>query len=89
MRCDECGSMLYQADEVVSAGTYLRVDDGSFRQIVLDRPGSLPATFDGHIAEYRVAGTSCACARRLAPHAHAAPAAQAAPAAKRKSPISL
>ena len=61
MRCDECGSMLYQAGEVVPAGTYLRIDDGSFHRIVLDRSGPLPATFDGHIASYRDGVMSCRC----------------------------
>lgn len=64
MRCDECGGMLHQAGEVVPAGTYARIDDGSFRQLVLEHAGPLPASFDGHIAEYRDATMRCACASR-------------------------
>ena len=70
MRCEECGCALYEAGDVVPAGVYARVDDGSFRQILLTRPGRLPASFDGHIAAYRDAVSSCACRRPTdgAPH---------------------
>ena len=70
MRCEECGCALYEAGDVVPAGVYARVDDASFRQILLARPGPLPASFDGHIAEYRDAVSSCACRRPTdgAPH---------------------
>ncbi|MFI5274194.1 MAG: hypothetical protein ACHQ4H_14260 [Ktedonobacterales bacterium] len=68
MRCTECGDPLYRAGEVVPAGAYLRVDDGSFRRIELAQSGPLPATLDGHIGEYRSAATSCGCARRAATH---------------------
>ncbi|MGH2487013.1 MAG: hypothetical protein ACRDHE_13475 [Ktedonobacterales bacterium] len=63
MRCEECGCALYEAGDVVPAGVYTRVDDASFRQIPLTRPGPLPASFDGHIAAYRDAVSSCACGR--------------------------
>jgi hypothetical protein len=63
MRCEECGCALYEAGDVVPAGVYARVDDASFRQIALARPGPLPASFDGHIAAYRAAVSSCACRR--------------------------
>lgn len=66
MRCDECGTALYKAGDVVPAGTYMRVDDDSFRQVTLAHRGPLPASFDGHVAAYRIAAAPCACARRHA-----------------------
>lgn len=66
MRCDECGTALYEAGDVVPAGVYARIDDGSFRRITLKRQGRLPASFDGHIAQYRSAAGSCRCERRHA-----------------------
>lgn len=66
MRCDECGTALYEAGDVVPAGVYARVDDGSFRRVTLERAGPLPASFDGHVAEYRTAATTCICERRHA-----------------------
>ncbi|HEU5345043.1 MAG TPA: hypothetical protein VFX31_15090 [Ktedonobacterales bacterium] len=62
--CDECGTRLYQAGERAPEGEYLRVDDGSFHQITLARGVALPASFDGHIALYRLAAAPCACQRR-------------------------
>ena len=67
MRCDECGIALYEAGDVVPAGVYTRVDDGSFRRVTLERAGPLPASFDGHVAEYREAAAVCVCERRHAP----------------------
>ena len=64
MRCDECGTALYQAGEIVPAGAYMRVDDGSFRRVRLGRRGALPASFDGHVAEYCRSTAPCACERR-------------------------
>ena len=64
MRCDECGTALYTVGEIVPAGVYVRVDDGSFRKVTLKRTGRLPASFDGHIAQYRDAAASCVCERR-------------------------
>lgn len=73
MRCDECGISLYEAGDVVPAGVYTRVDDESFRRVTLERAGPLPASFDGHVAEYRAAAATCVCERRHAPAAvHAA-----------------
>lgn len=64
MRCDECGIALFDAGAIVPAGTYVRVDDRSFRRVTLQQRGPLPASFDGHIAEYRSATASCLCERR-------------------------
>ncbi len=64
MQCDECGIALYTVGEIVPAGVYVRVDDGSFRKVTLERKGPLPASFDGHIAQYRGMAGSCACERR-------------------------
>ena len=66
MRCDECGIALFEAGAIVPAGTYVRVDDRSFRRVTLQQRGSLPPSFDGHIAEYRSAAASCLCERRHA-----------------------
>lgn len=63
MRCDECGTALYEAGEVVPAGAYMRVDDGMLRQIVLECAGPLPPSYDGHIAWYRAAAAPCRCDR--------------------------
>ena len=52
MRCDECGIALFKAGAIVPAGTYVRVDDRSFRRVTLQQRGPLPPSFDGHIAEY-------------------------------------
>lgn len=67
--CEECGTPLYQAGERVLPGTYLRVDDGSFQRVSLSATGPLPASFDGHVALYRIAAAPCVCERR---HAEAA-----------------
>lgn len=64
MQCDECGGSLYHAGDLVPAGTYLRIDDGSFRRIVLQHAGALPATFGGHVAEYRDDTRPCLCVER-------------------------
>jgi hypothetical protein len=63
-RCEECGTHIYQAGERVAGGTYLRVDDGSFQRLVVAPDGILPASFDGHVARYRLAAASCVCERR-------------------------
>ena len=52
VRCEECQMPLWKAGEVVPAGTYVRVDDRSYRPVVLNQEGPLPATFDGHVALY-------------------------------------
>lgn len=59
LRCEECQTPLWRAGEVVPAGTYVRVDDRSYRAVMLDQEGPLPATFDGHIALYCT--SACAC----------------------------
>lgn len=71
IQCEECGTHLYQAGERVPAGTYLRVDDGSFQHLHLPSTGPLPASFDGHIALYRAAAAPCVCERRHAEATHA------------------
>ena len=62
--CEECGTRLYLAGDQVPAGTYLRVDDGSFQRLNLAGAGPLPASFDGHVAQYRVAAAPCVCQRQ-------------------------
>ncbi len=62
LRCEECQIPLWKAGEVVPAGTYVRVDDRSYRAVILNQEGSLPATFDGHIALYCT--SACACKDR-------------------------
>lgn len=64
IQCEECGEHLYRAGEYAPAGTYLRVDDGSFHSLSLSAAGVLPASFDGHVALYQVAASPCACQRR-------------------------
>jgi hypothetical protein len=64
MRCEECGTRIWQAGDIAPAGTYVRVDDRSYRPLVLARVGPLPATFDGHAARYRAAGACCGCLER-------------------------
>jgi hypothetical protein len=59
LRCEECQMPLWRAGEVVPAGTYVRVDDRTYRTAILDQEGPLPATFDGHIALYCT--SACAC----------------------------
>ena len=62
LRCEECQMPLWKAGEVVPAGTYVRVDDRSYRAVILNQEGPLPATFDGHIALYCI--SACACKDR-------------------------
>lgn len=59
MDIEENGMQLWQAREYVPAGIYLRVDDHSYRAIVLEQPGPLPASYDGHIAHYCQAPAMC------------------------------
>lgn len=56
MSVDDSGVMVYQAGEVVPAGYYARVDDGSYHTVLLQQPGPLPPSFDGHVALYRARG---------------------------------
>lgn len=60
--CEECQMPLWKAGEVVPAGTYVRVDNRSYRTVILDQEGPLPATFDGHVALYCT--SACACRDR-------------------------
>ena len=53
MQRDEYQIPLWKAGEFVPAGTYVRVDDLSYKVVVLRQDGPLPATFDGHVALYR------------------------------------
>ena len=69
LRCEECQMPLWKAGEVVPAGTYVRVDDRSYRAVILDLEGPRPATFDGHVALYCT--SACACGD----HAHRKPVA--------------
>jgi hypothetical protein len=55
MSYDESGVTIYQAGEVVPAGYYARVDDGSYHIVLLEQAGALPPSFDGHVASYRAA----------------------------------
>lgn len=64
-QCEECGTRIYQAGERVAGGTYLRVDDSSFQRLVVSAGETLPASFDGHIAFYRLAAAPCVCERCL------------------------
>lgn len=57
MSFDDSGVTLYQAGEVVAAGYYARVDDGSYHLVLLAQSGPLPPSFDGHVALYRAAGS--------------------------------
>ncbi len=52
MNAEEHGVYLWRAGAIVPAGTYLRVDDHSYRVILLEQEGHLPASCDGHIAYY-------------------------------------
>jgi hypothetical protein len=52
MQYDEYYTPLWKAGEVVPAGTYVRVDDRSYKVVTLQQKESLPATFDGHVALY-------------------------------------
>lgn len=62
LRCEECQMSLWKAGEVAPAGTYVRVDDRSYRAVILNQEGPLPATFDGHAALYCT--SACACKDR-------------------------
>ncbi|HEX8729649.1 MAG TPA: hypothetical protein VF739_13545 [Ktedonobacterales bacterium] len=62
-RCEECGTRLYQAGEIAPSGAYLRVDNDSFQRVTTSPNGTLPASFDGHIALYRSAASPCHCER--------------------------
>ncbi len=65
MKCEECQQELWKAREIVPAGAYARVDDRSYRIVVLEQEGLLPATFDGHTALYCPSTCRCAVRARL------------------------
>lgn len=52
MHLDEHGVDGWHAGDVVPPGIYLRVDDNSFRMVIMEQEGRLPASYDGHIAHY-------------------------------------
>jgi len=56
--------LVWKAGEVVLPGTYIRIDDDSYRKITLTHKGPLPATFDGHVALY------CMMSKIAAPHSN-------------------
>ena len=60
MRCEECRQELWKAGDSAPAGTYVRVDDLSYRSVTLKQAGPLPTTFDGHTAFYALSGCRCA-----------------------------
>lgn len=62
--CEECGARMFQAGEVAPPGAYVRVDDESFRRVEVGAGERLPASYDGHIALYRLAASPCACQLR-------------------------
>lgn len=62
MQCEECQMPLWKAGEVVPAGTYVCVDDRSYRAVTLQQEDPLPATFDGHVALYCT--VACGCMQR-------------------------
>jgi hypothetical protein len=49
---EDHGRPIWRAGEVVAAGTYYRVDNRSYRVVVLEQEGTLPASCDGHVAWY-------------------------------------
>lgn len=65
--CDECGAPIFQAGQVAPPGAYMRVDDESFRRVEVGAGERLPASYDGHIALYRLAASPCACQLRRRP----------------------
>jgi hypothetical protein len=52
MHLDVPGKDVWHAGDVVPPGIYLRVDDDSFRTVILEHEGRLPASYDGHVAHY-------------------------------------
>jgi hypothetical protein len=52
---DEAQFPVWKAGEVVPAGIYVRIDNRSSHQVILEQTGPLPPSFDGQIACYRAA----------------------------------
>jgi hypothetical protein len=50
---EEHQAQIWKAGEIVSAGTYVRIDRRPYCIVTLDYEKPLPATFDGHVAYYR------------------------------------
>ena len=46
---------IWKAGEIVPAGSYVRIDNHSYRLVMLEQDGPLPASFDGQVALYRAA----------------------------------
>ncbi len=66
--------LIWHAGEMAPAGTYVRVDDRSYRRVTLSEEGLLPASFDGHVALYRaLASISAPGITRNAPAAWRSP----------------
>ncbi|HEX2913005.1 MAG TPA: hypothetical protein VH186_19525 [Chloroflexia bacterium] len=59
MKCEECQQELWKAGDIVPPGRYARVDDRSYRIVVLEKAGPLPVSYDGHTAFYSPAGCRC------------------------------
>ncbi len=59
MDTEEYGMELWRAGDLVPAGSYLRVDDHSYRLIVLKEQDHLPGSCDGHVAFYCQASAVC------------------------------
>jgi hypothetical protein len=66
---EEYQMLVWKAGEIVPAGTYVRIDDLSYRTIILDHDGPLPATFDGHVALYSISPNVCTGAQSPAQQA--------------------
>jgi hypothetical protein len=54
MFSEEYQTHVWKAGEIAPAGIYVRMDKPSYRTVILDSEGPLPATFDGHVALYRI-----------------------------------
>ena len=59
MNVEELGVNVWRAGDSVRTGIYLRVDDDSFRVVVMEEEGRLPASYDGHVAHYCRAPAMC------------------------------
>ena len=59
---------VYTAGQVAPPGRYVRIDMPSAVEIILEEPGVLPASLDGHIAVYERVG---AVRSRLVPRQRA------------------
>ena len=55
MWLNELEVRVWKAGKMAPAGNYVRIDDGSYRLIILKRERPLPASFDAQVALYRAA----------------------------------